>query len=350
MMEADARSLACSHQTIARDEYFALLSVADLALITALRDGMNTTSMEFTICQDKTSKAPIVLSEFMGTASSFGNAPLLINPHDVLGVAAAINQGLTMNQAEREERHAEIYKHVTSHTSGCWAASVVKLLLENIGGEHSAHETPFLDKQAMKEKYTSAKKRLLLFDYDGTLTPIVKVPSEATPTERTLAAISKLAEDPRNIVYLISGRDGDFLDEHWGHVKSLGLSAEHGCFLRPPGGEGWKGLTDKLDMSWMSEVQDIFQYYTEVRFLLHLLPHPSGKERLTDRGACSCVHSERPEVTLSSRRPRSPGTTDRVIPTLGTSGSLLSQVGDDVDLFSRFDAQIVPMQAVPRPA
>lgn len=31
------------HQTIDRDEYFALLSVADLALITALRDGMNTT-------------------------------------------------------------------------------------------------------------------------------------------------------------------------------------------------------------------------------------------------------------------------------------------------------------------
>jgi trehalose 6-phosphate synthase/phosphatase len=27
-------------------EYFALLSVADLALITSIRDGMNTTSME----------------------------------------------------------------------------------------------------------------------------------------------------------------------------------------------------------------------------------------------------------------------------------------------------------------
>lgn len=254
---------ARSHQTIARDEYFALLSVADLAVITALRDGMNTTSMEFTICQDRTSKAPIVLSEFMGTASSF-KAALLINPHDVLGVAAAINQGLTMPVAEKERRHAEAYAHVTSHSSGCWAASVVKLLLENIGGEHSAHETPFLDKAVMKQQYDAAKKRLMLFDYDGTLTPIVKVPSEATPTARTLAAISKLAEDPRNVVYLISGRDGDFLDEHWGHVKSLGLSAEHGCFLRPPGGEGWKGLTDKLDMSWMSEVQEIFQYYTEV--------------------------------------------------------------------------------------
>lgn len=32
------------HQTIERDEYFALLSVADLALVTSRRDGMNTTS------------------------------------------------------------------------------------------------------------------------------------------------------------------------------------------------------------------------------------------------------------------------------------------------------------------
>jgi trehalose 6-phosphate synthase/phosphatase len=32
------------HQTIERDEYFALLSVADVALVTSRRDGMNTTS------------------------------------------------------------------------------------------------------------------------------------------------------------------------------------------------------------------------------------------------------------------------------------------------------------------
>ena len=61
----------------------------------------------------------------------------------------------------------------------------------------------------------------------GTLTPIVKVPSQAVPTDRTRMAISALAADPKNVVYLISGRDGDFLDEHWGAVPNLGLSAEH---------------------------------------------------------------------------------------------------------------------------
>ncbi|CED83290.1 trehalose 6-phosphate phosphatase [Phaffia rhodozyma] len=250
------------HQTIERDEYFALLSVADLQLITALRDGMNTTSMEYAICQDKTNKSPLVISEFMGTASSF-NSALLVNPHDVLGVARAINQGLVMSEEEKVERHNQLYEQVVTHTSAHWAATLVTQLLSNIGGDNTAHQTPYLEKVDMKAKYDNAKKRLLLFDYDGTLTPIVKVPSQATPTEKTLKVIKELSNDPRNVVYLISGRDGDFLEEHWGHVGLLGLSAEHGCFVRPPGSTEWKGLTDALDMSWMSEVNEIFKYYTE---------------------------------------------------------------------------------------
>ena len=62
------------HQTIKKDEFYALLSVADLALITPLRDGMNTTSMEFVICQQKTGMSPIVLSEFMGISNNMAAA------------------------------------------------------------------------------------------------------------------------------------------------------------------------------------------------------------------------------------------------------------------------------------
>ncbi|KAK4688662.1 trehalose 6-phosphate synthase/phosphatase, partial [Tremellales sp. Uapishka_1] len=250
------------HQAIERDEYFALLSVADLALITSLRDGMNTTSMEFILCQDKSKHSPLVLSEFMGTAASFQSA-LQINPHDLLGVADAINKGLSMEKQEREERHTALYASVVGHTSHTWAATIVKQLLENVGGEHTAHQTPALDISVLATGYTKAKKRLMLFDYDGTLTPIVKVPSHAIPTDRTRTAIASLAADPKNVVYLISGRDGDFLEEHWGMVKKLGLSAEHGSFVRGPGEDEWTNMTEALDMSWMDEVEGIFRYYTE---------------------------------------------------------------------------------------
>lgn len=90
------------------------------------------------------------------------------------------------------------------------------------------------------------------------------MPSHAIPTERTRNAIATLAADPKNIVFLISGRDGDFLEQHWGGVRNIGMSAEHGSFVKAPADNEWTNMTEALDMSWMSEVEEIFRYYTEV--------------------------------------------------------------------------------------
>jgi trehalose 6-phosphate synthase/phosphatase len=90
----------------------------------------------------------------------------------------------------------------------------------------------------------------------------------ATPSKGTLMALEKLSEDPKNVVYIISGRDGSFLDQHLGYLKNVGFSAEHGCFVREPGHSGtggeWSSLTKTFDMSWMQEVEEIFNYFTEV--------------------------------------------------------------------------------------
>ncbi len=59
--------------------------MADLGVITPLRDGMNTTSMEFVIAQEMTKKSPSVLSEFMGISKNMEDA-LQVNPWD-LGVS-----------------------------------------------------------------------------------------------------------------------------------------------------------------------------------------------------------------------------------------------------------------------
>jgi Glycosyltransferase family 20 len=79
-LSVDERLLnACSHQTIKKDEFYALLCAADLGVITPLRDGMNTTSMEFVIAQGITKRSPLILSEFMGISSNMTEA-LQINP------------------------------------------------------------------------------------------------------------------------------------------------------------------------------------------------------------------------------------------------------------------------------
>ena len=85
----------------------------------------------------------------------------------------------------------------------------------------------------------------------------------ATPSEATLEALDKLSQDPKNLVYIISGRDGAFLEQHLGHLTNVGFSAEHGGFVRERGSTEWVNFTKNLDMSWMSEVEEIFRYYTE---------------------------------------------------------------------------------------
>jgi len=251
------------HQTIKKDEFYALLSVADLALITPLRDGMNTTSMEFVIAQQQTKKSPLILSEFMGISSNMSEA-LQINPWNLVDVAAAINKGLTMTPEEKDERHDKMYKVVNIHTSHSWSAMLVKMLLKQMSVENiMARQTPFMEKLRLQKSYQNAKKRLFLFDYDGTLTPIVKTPSMAVPTETTLDALIRLSADPKNKVYIISGRDGEFLEQYLGHIKNMGMSAEHGGFMREAGIETWTNFTERLDMSWLKEVEEIFKYYTE---------------------------------------------------------------------------------------
>ncbi|KAK4054618.1 hypothetical protein OIO90_003430 [Microbotryomycetes sp. JL221] len=247
------------HQTIERDEYFALLSVADLALITSIRDGMNTTSMEYILCQAE-KKGPLIVSEFTGVSSQLNKA-IKINPWDLGGVARAIDTCLKMSPEEREMRHSRLHQVVTSQTAAVWAHTNILKLLESLQGEQASQDTPPLDTKTFVDRYTSAKKRLLLFDYDGTLTPIVKDPSAAVPSESLLKSLPVLCADPRNVVYIISGRDGAFLEEHLGHIENLGMSAEHGCFLRAPGAKNWSSLTDDLDMDWKRDVLQIFRYY-----------------------------------------------------------------------------------------
>ena len=74
-----------------------------------------------------------------------------------------------------------------------------------------------------------ANKRLFLLDYDGTLIPCSSISSR--PTTEVLAVLQALVADPRNVVYIISGRGrselGDWFEsvvrQHRPVVQGLGL-------------------------------------------------------------------------------------------------------------------------------
>ncbi|KAJ3072177.1 threalose-6-phosphate phosphatase, partial [Quaeritorhiza haematococci] len=268
------------HQHLEQDEYYALLSVADLGLVTAIRDGMNTTSHEFVVCQQE-HFGPLILSEFTGTAGSL-SAAMLVNPWDYTGVANAINEALTMSREEKMIKHQQLYDHVISHSAEFWSKSFIKELITSSSTPEEQSPTPPLDFKDVVERYRKSKRRLLMFDYDGTLTPIRKIPSAAVPPPPMLAAMEELVKDPRNYCFVISGRDQECLENWLGHIKGLGLSAEHGSFIKYPDealgssaptsssdpssttdATGWVNLTSEMDLSWKQEVTEIFTYYTE---------------------------------------------------------------------------------------
>lgn len=248
-------------QYLDQDEYFALLRAGDIGLITSVRDGMNTTSLEYIVCQ-KEGQGPLILSEFSGTAGSLGDA-IHINPWDVSGVAEKINFALTVSEDRRMAMQSSLYRHVTSHNVQTWISKFIRKVYNVLGDSNNAIATPLLDRALMLSRYRSANKRLFMFDYDGTLTPIVNDPSAAIPSKRIIQSLKLLAEDPKNAVWIISGRDQEFLKQHLGHITAMGFSAEHGSFMKNPGSDTWENLAEKLDMGWQDEVMQVFERYTD---------------------------------------------------------------------------------------
>ncbi|KAF9364013.1 hypothetical protein BGX34_002776 [Mortierella sp. NVP85] len=255
-------------QDITFSQYLGLLTVADLCLITSLRDGMNLTSHEYVVCQEER-KNPLVLSEFAGTYGSLG-ACLRVNPWNYTEVAEAIHEALVMKDEEKAMRWNELREHVCTNTAQFWATDFVSELIKvhgDVQRRYSIH-IPLLDMQAVIPKFHSAKRRLLLLDYDGTLLPYersskVRIKGE-TSNEDMLRTLQHLASNPRNVVYIMSGRTRDSLDKVFGTLDNVGLCAEGGCFLKPAGKKTWETLVQEgIDMQWRKKVMEMFEYYKE---------------------------------------------------------------------------------------
>ncbi|KAG1178314.1 hypothetical protein G6F70_000159 [Rhizopus microsporus] len=134
----------------------------------------------------------------------------------------------------------------------------------NKGIESTTNYTKPLNTTSLVNTYKAARKRLFLFDYDGTLTPIVNNPADAQPTSALLHCLQLLCKDPANTTWVISGRDQLFLDTYLGSkIPRLGLSAEHGSFMKKADIYDWTDMLKDADMSWKEKALAIFEKYTQ---------------------------------------------------------------------------------------
>ena len=91
------------YKSLTRRELIALYRIARVGLVTSLKDGMNLVAKEFCACQ-LDGGGVLVLSEFAGAAAQLQRGALLVNPHDIEGMADALRAALQMDESERRQR------------------------------------------------------------------------------------------------------------------------------------------------------------------------------------------------------------------------------------------------------
>jgi trehalose 6-phosphate synthase len=105
------------------------LRMARVGLVTPLRDGMNLVAKEYVAAQDPDDPGVLVLSHFAGAARELDGA-ILVNPHDVEGMAQALREALHMPLDERRERWARMMKILERNNIDTWRRQFLAALEE----------------------------------------------------------------------------------------------------------------------------------------------------------------------------------------------------------------------------
>lgn len=257
--------IAFINQNVNFDVLCALYAVADVMLVTSIRDGMNLVSYEYVVCQQGR-HGVLVLSEFAGSAQSLSSA-IRVNPWNIEELAQALHEALTLPPRERALKHERLFQYVRKHTAAFWAQSFIKELRQiqtNVKGPDVRKPTQSLLRVSsdVLPEMRARHRRLFLLEYEGTLVEPVALPDLAMPTTSLCRFLQRLSSVPENIVYIMSGRSRGTLEGWFGDMH-VGLISEHGCDYRHPGQSEWQSIIDSNNESWKVTVTPILQYFKE---------------------------------------------------------------------------------------
>lgn len=120
------------NKTVPHATLTGLYRMADVGLVTPLRDGMNLVAKEYVASQDEADPGVLILSRYAGAACEL-DAALLVNPYDAVATAGAIGRALEMSLGERRERWLAMMDVLDRRTVGEWWRGFLAAL-EDTGG------------------------------------------------------------------------------------------------------------------------------------------------------------------------------------------------------------------------
>jgi trehalose 6-phosphate synthase/phosphatase len=241
-------------------EMVALYNLANVALITPLRDGMNLVAKEY-LASKPDGTGVLILSEMAGAARELGEA-LLINPNHRKEIAEALHEAVLLDPAEQARRNRPMQERLQAYDAKRWVGHFLGSLSRVKGrqGKLATHHLAGSLRDAFIAQYSQARRRLVLLDYDGTLVPFASQPHLAAPDAALLQLIDGLTRNERNHLFIISGRDRKTLDE-WFSGIPLRIIAEHGAWVRSGAGE-WK-LLKPVASKWKDHLAPLIRLYVD---------------------------------------------------------------------------------------
>ena len=238
----------------------AFYHLADVALVTPVRDGMNLIAKEY-VAARRDKKGVLILSEMAGAASEMGEA-IIVNPKRKENVADAIYRALTMDAREQIKHNTIMQERLKRYNVSKWAGDFmqrldqVKQRQKRLLGKKLS---PKVQKQLLRD-YRKSQTRLLFLDYDGTLISFASTPEKARPDKKLLQLLNRISRKQGNELVLISGRDKQTLENWFGSLE-VNLVAEHGVWLKRRGGD-WFTM-ESLKEDWKREIRPILDLYVD---------------------------------------------------------------------------------------
>lgn len=113
------------------DRGLAALTLADVLVVNAIRDGMNLVAKEGPVVSRR--DLALVLSTEVGAADELAGAAIMVHPFDVSALADGIAEGLDMPPAERAERLARLRKAAGGLPPRQWLDQAVHELDQQLG-------------------------------------------------------------------------------------------------------------------------------------------------------------------------------------------------------------------------
>ncbi|KAG7974861.1 hypothetical protein I3843_06G068700 [Carya illinoinensis] len=276
---------------VPRFEKSAYYAVAECCIVSAVRDGMNLVPYKYIVCRQGTpymdeamgikSDSPrtsmLVVSEFIGCSPSLSGA-IRVNPWDIDAVADALESAITLRDTEKQLRHEKHYRYVSSHDVAYWARSFMQDLDRACQDHYSKRcwkmglglgfrvvsLSPGFKKLSIDHivsAYKRTNRRAIFLDYDGTVVPQTSIIK--TPSPEVISVLNVLCNDPKNTVFIVSGRGRSPLSEWFAPCEMLGIAAEHGYFLRSNRSSEWETSPVGADLDWKNIVEPVMRLYTE---------------------------------------------------------------------------------------